>query len=105
MKFTSLASLLLALVTLGGLGWAALSGQLTSPHPGGSFVQATFTGTSATSDFQQSLEDALQQADDYFGQLGSDIYYTWRLLNTHGGRGGFGGATDLLVKIQAQTYL
>lgn len=84
---------------------AALAGAvllfLPSRAQGRASTDTVFEGTSFQGDFQEALDQALQEADTHFGQQGADILYTWRLLRTSGLRGGIVFTNDLTVRISA----
>ncbi|MEP0847019.1 MAG: hypothetical protein HRF50_09385 [Phycisphaerae bacterium] len=85
--------------------WTAVAGPApTTPPPAIAPDPADverFVGHSASGDFQEALNDALMQADQYFANIGADILYNYRVLSTTGRRGGFAGFNDLYVTIAA----
>lgn len=60
-----------------------------------------FIGSDAGGVYQNALDNALTQADAYFGTFGADLLYTYRVLGTSGRRGGFAGFNDICVEIEA----
>jgi len=60
------------------------------------------TGTDDNGNFQAALEDALAQADAFFGQIGADIRYTYEVLSTTGERGGIVFYNNIYVTIRAE---
>lgn len=85
--------------------WTAVAGPApATPPPAAAPDPADvvrFVGHSANGDFQDALNDALMQADQYFANIGADILYNYRVLSTTGRRGGFAGFNDLYVTIAA----
>jgi len=67
------------------------------------FDLLAFTGTSASGNFDEALNNALVAADIYFSTTGADIRYDWDLQEVDGQRGGFFFLNDLNVTITAKT--
>ncbi len=62
----------------------------------------TVIGTDDHGNFQAALDDALGQADAFFGHVGADIRYAYDVKQTTGLRGGFAFLNEVNVTIVAR---